>query len=355
MITLYQFHRNVLEQPSRGKLKPSETAAPASKIPSKSPVASAAKPGATLKTSAFATSFFTRLKKEERHFSRRRIRLGYEENLTGSLSLPYSTAVLSEKHADISSLISMSEQYIIEHASRRVDLFFYTLIAYYNTNVIPVEGHTNLQHGKGRTLADETNLTQACHSSFTPSLIDKTMDIKTGKRCLLSGTHLFESLNSTVELPSLVNNFDDILEAICRPKCIEILQKVAAGELNPIQGLNNFLVMMDTLLRDFESQAKSKKYSGLSHAIFSSPTAYVSLKLIELVSRGTLRTTFVEDSGVASKDYVQLSLWMTPEEKAACNSSVKKNAKIYVGKFVELQKEILSSASIEYSLSATSP
>ena len=303
------------------------------------------------KVSSTSLSFFTQLKKEERRLSRKRTRFEYEDNFTSALASPYSTTELSEKHSDTSSLLSMSEKYISEHASRRVDLFFYTLIAYYRTNVKPIEGHTVLEHGKGRTLSDETNLTQACHSSFTPSLLDQTIYKKRGKRSLLSGTHLLESLNSTVELPPFVNAFDNLLESICRPRCVEILQKVAVGELNPVQGLNQFLIMMDTLLQDFERQASAKTYSGLSHPIFSGQSAYINPKLIEVVSNGTLGSTFLEDAGTANEEYVQLLLRMNKDEKAACQGGAKKREKIYSKKFTELQEEILQSESLDHSFS----
>ncbi|RUR09877.1 hypothetical protein [Legionella sp. km772] len=298
------------------------------------------------KTSASPAQFFSRLKKEERRFSRKRLRFDYEDNFTSALSSPYSTEELSEKHKSLSALLAMSEKYIVEHANRRVDLFFYTLVAYYRTNIIPIEGHTSLQHGRGRTLDDDTNLTQACHSSFTPALLDQTIYKKTGRRSLLSGTHLLESLNSTVELPPFVNAFDDILESICRPQCIKILQKVAVGELNPIQGLHHFLTMMNSLLSDFERQAAAKTYSGLSHSFFSSSSPYVSPKLIALVSKGTLNSTFIEGTSTVNEDYVQLLLRMDPEEKAVCRKNAKEKEKLYAKKFAELQEEILSSVRI---------
>lgn len=329
-------------------LSTSSIGTPVPKMSTKSTFSPVIKAEPSLKVSTSSLSFFNQLKKQERRLSRKRMRFEYEDNFTGALSSPYSDIELSEKQGDFSALLSMSEKYIVEHANRRVDLFFYTMIAYYRTNVLPIEGHTILQHGRGRTLEDETNLTQACHSSFTPSLLDQTIYKKTGQRSLLSGTHLLDSLNSTVELPPFVNAFDDILESICRPKCIAILQKVATGELNPVQGLNIFLTMMNTLLSDFERQAGEKRYSGLAHPIFSSTSAYVSPKLIALVNKGTLKSTFIEEREAANEEYVQLLLRMSADEKVACRGKAKTRERLYDKKFAELQEEILSSKSSEH-------
>ena len=162
----------------------------ASKIPPIAKIYSGTSPAS--KASSPSIGFFNQLKKEEHRFSRKRVRFEYEDNYTSALASPYSTDKLSREHEDVSSLLAMSEKYIVEHANRRVDLFFYTLVAYYRTNVMPIEGHTTLQHGRGRTLDDDTNLTQACHSSFIPSLIDPTIDKKKRRKSLLSGTHRCE-------------------------------------------------------------------------------------------------------------------------------------------------------------------
>lgn len=294
----------------------------------------------------FATStlgLFDHLKHEERRrCPKKRMRFDYESNQTVALALPFSDRRLSSTHDDQETLLAMSEKYIIEHANRRVDLFFYTLIAYYHTNVIPIEGHTTLQYGIGRTLRDNINVTQACHSSLIPSLIDETI-YRNGHgrvkyKSLLSGTHFMESLNSTMELPPFVNAFDDLLESICRAHCMEIIQDVSVGKINPIQGLTLFLEMMNTLLDDFKQQATAKDYRFLAHpSLHGHP--YVNPKLIDLVAKGTLNTTFSESRSV-NPEYVQLLLRMTPAEKLFCQRNPK-NEKIYFKKMMDIREEIL--------------
>lgn len=301
-------------------------------------------------TSSSSLTFSDRLKNEERRLSpkSKRISFDYKNNFTNALSSPYSNNELKQQYNNMTSLINLSKQYIVEHATRRVDLFFYLLVAYYQTKLTPILGKTIIQHGIGRTLPangiqGELNLTQACHSSFIPSLVDETIYM-TGKKNLLSDTHFLQNLNATVELPPFVNEFDSILEYICRPKCIAILQNVASGELNPAQGLADFLVMMKVLLADFEHQAKDKNYLGLVHSFFSRPRKYVNPNLIELIKEGTLATTFSIENNSVKEEYIQLLLRMNKDEKTFyTTSSSKEREKIYLNKFLNLQEEILQS------------
>jgi hypothetical protein len=291
---------------------------------------------------ASSPEYFEKLKAVERQtFSKKRLRFNYTDNYTAALALPQSIFSLARVKRNEEELLKLAQSNIIEHSNRRVDLFFYTLIAYYHTNALPVEGHTSLQHGKGRTLKDHTNVTQGCHSSIIPAFLDQTI-YKKGKmktKSLLSATHFFENLNATVELPYFVNAFDDLLEAICRPKSIEVLREVSLGKLNPIEGLEQFLIMMSTVLNDFKKQATSNNYSFLRHSS-SVVRPHVQPKLIDLVIRGTLGTTFSSETRTVNEEYVQLLLRMTPVEKRLC--TLENKAKIYLQKIMELQSEILT-------------
>lgn len=287
--------------------------------------------------------YFDQLKKAEgQFFARKRHRFDYSGNHTIALALPYSDSALARAKKDNEALLLMARRNIIEHANRRVDLFFYTLIAYYHTNALPAEGHTTLQYGRGRTLRDNTNVTQGCHSSMITALLDQTIHRKGKKRAksLLFHTHFLENLNSTVELPYFVNAFDDFLETICRPKCMDILRAVSSGRLNPIQGLEKFLIMMNSVLISFQKQAASKGYSSLKYStLLARP--YVQPKLIDLVIKGTLSTTFSAKTSSVNEEYVQLLLYMTPAEKELCATEPEKKAKLYLDKILERQSEIL--------------
>lgn len=293
--------------------------------------------------------FFTQLKAEEQKqfVSKKRHRSAYKDNYSAALNLPYSNQQLAAKHQDQNSLLAMSKENIIEHANRRVDLFFYTLIAYYKTGILPTYGHTSLQHGRGRTTRSNTSISEACHSSLTPSLLDRTIyqNGKTGEKhkSLLSNTHLMESLNSTVELPPFVNDLDDLLENACREKCLVILREVSLGTINPVAGLTQFLQMMSTLLTHLEKDVEHKSKSALSkHSLMKQQP--INPNLIELVRTGTLSTTYSSQTQTATDAYIQLLLRMTPEEKASCNDEGSKE-KLYLEKIMELQNEILHTKS----------
>lgn len=119
---------------------------------------------------------------------------------------------------------------------------------------------------------------------------------------------------------------------------------MASGELNPAQGLADFLVMMKVLLADFEHQAKDKNYLGLVHSFFSRPRKYVNPNLIELIKEGTLATTFSIENNSVKEEYIQLLLRMNKDEKTFyTTSSSKEREKIYLNKFLNLQEEILQS------------
>ncbi|KTD40426.1 hypothetical protein [Legionella parisiensis] len=292
---------------------------------------------------------FTKLKAEEhkQFTSKKRHRSEYKDNYSAALNLPYSNHQLAIKHHDQNALLAMSKKNIIEHANRRIDLFFYTLIAYYKTGILPIYGHTTLQHGRGRTTRRNTSISEACHSSLTPSFVDRTIyqnnQTREKHKSLLSDTHFMDSLNSTVELPPFVNDLDDLLENALREKSLTILREVSLGTLNPITGLTRFLQIMSTVLKGLKEDAENKNKSALSqhHLIKQQP---ITPNLIELVKTGSLSTTYLPEKQIANDDYIQLLLRMTPEEKAACKDKHGKE-KLYTQKIMELQSEILHTKS----------
>lgn len=258
--------------------------------------------------------------------SKKRKRYDYSTNHSAALALPVSTPELNQKKNDSDSLVNLSKDLIVEHAARRVDLFFYTLIAYYQTQASPQLGHTELQHGRGRS-SHNINITQACHSSFTPSLIDENMNSEE-YTSILHGTHFMDSINSTIELPAIVNKFDDELENTysCRKKSLEIIRQVSLGKINPIQGLNQFLNMMHMTFNLIPS---------------SSP---VKDKIIKLEKQGTFVGKFSSDLTVTD-EYIELLLRLTNQEKIASLKKAGNKIIIYLGKIKELQHEILNTKS----------
>lgn len=298
---------------------------------------------------AHPSAFYTRLKNEERkQFDRKRVRIDSLRNDTCTLALNISKAQLASKLNDETALLDMCENSIIEHASRRVDLFFYTLIAYYQTFILPVEGHTNFQYGIGQSI--DSSGTQACHSSFTPSLLDETIfqnaEGQVKYKSIISRTHFAQSLNATVELPMFVNAFDDILEIICRPICLKILNEVSLATINPIEGLVHFLSIMNTILQNFKQQALSEKYTTLTYPNLRAHR-HVHPQLINMVIQGTLDSSYDAKSNKVNDDFLQLLLRLTPEQKRLCEENEKNRKNIYFERIMAIQSEILGAESQE--------
>ncbi len=297
-------------------------------------------------------TFTDKLKQEEhkKFPDKKRNRLDYKDNFTAAIELPYSKTKIESLKNNSNELLTLSKTNIIEHANRRVDLFFYTLLAYYKTNLFPVLGHTYLQHGKGRSNQQDQTITQACHSSLTPSLIDETIflpSLNTKKyRGLLDGTHLMDSLNSTVELPPFVNDLDDEIENtyFARQKSLEILHQVSAGKINPIQGLQEFLLLLREIFLKLESTLPENNHSLLvQHSLLHH--APVNKTLLQFIKEGTLEKTFSEENLGVKDSYVQLLLRLTPQEKELCEKSEIDKDKIYLEKMDDMQGEIMHAKS----------
>lgn len=293
-----------------------------------------------------SSSFFEALKSEERHQfpSRKRLRTEYRQNFSAAETLASSNAELGASYQSEEAVLSMASSHIIEHANRRVDLFFYTLIAYYLTGLNPTNGHTSLQHGKGRHINADTAATVGCHSSFTPSLLDETIyqnrPYSRKRKSLVCHTHFMDSLNATMELPPFVNQLDELIEGACRPKCMKILTAVSYGKINPIEGLTLFLQMMKEFLDDLEAQAEHDHYLGIGkHSFFTNDA--LNQNLIHLVMKGTLSTTFVNWTKTVSEEYLQMLLRLTPAQKRLCNEEQLKE-RIYLAAIRRIQTEILT-------------
>ena len=310
---------------------------------------------------------FSDLKSKEQNAinEKQRKKSGFCDNYVASLALAVADREIRINRNIPKKLLALSRDNIIEHAARRVDLFFYTLIAYYKTHCLPIQGDTLFQHGHGRKTIKRVELTQACHSSFFPSFVDKVIhsQIKVDspaadkanidfKRSILSGTHFLDSLNSTVELPLFVNNFDCHLEgkienpSACRQKALEIIRKVSAGHVNPIEGLREFFLIMKQAFADIAGKKPMSKYGNpyLERDSLNSPLD-IKDELIELEKIGTFKSKWCEGVQDVSQEYIELLLRLTPEEKTLSMRSLSKRKKIYLDKMNEIQLEILTTKS----------
>jgi len=304
---------------------------------------------------------------EQRYITKgRRVIFNYEENLTSSLLLGYEVEETKSEDSE-DSLISEIDPFeylecikdkILEHAEKRVDLFFYMLCAYYNQNANPVLGKTRLQHGKGSS-KNNSPTTHACHSSFFPSIVDdsifKSEKVKESeedlfyKISLVTNTHFMDSLNSTVELPAFINEIDCMLEETfgCRKKAEKILQKVSEGRFNPVDGLKLFFLMMQNT---YEKMLKSEKFlqpiKGTGFDLSPEQLIELKIKALKYMRYGTFKHKWLKTSTELNNEYIYMMLRLSPKQIKKCMKNTKTNfPKILQDKVIEIQKEILETPS----------
>ena len=264
---------------------------------------------------------------------KQRRKSGYLDNLAASLALNFSDADLESRKADKSALLEMSKDHIIEHAARRVDLFFYSLITYYRTDKFADRSTTFLQHGRGRNAATGENITQACHSSLFGAFNDDE----------INQTHFVNSLNATMELPAFVNKLDDELENACgcREKGLKIIQRVSRGHIDPIEGMSLFFNMMETAFREIESKRKLSKHGKplLLRAMPEGPSSVIQ-STIELQKKGTFQHCWNKNTRALTDDYLHLILNLSKSEKERCFSDMIFRKQCYAEKIAALQNEL---------------
>lgn len=235
--------------------------------------------------------------------------------------------------------VTLVEDNIVEHAARRVDLFFYLLIAVYGTHATVTKDETVKQHGRGAAKRG----TQACHSSLFPSLKFiyenapaaksfslwslLTTETVTPQRDL-SGTHLAEAMNMTVELPAIVNAFDGHLEGRSQPtvytqECLATLNRVAKAEIDPIAGMNEFFKIMNAFFSHIEYEFLKKPGK------VDSPNAF--RKVWEYEKAGTFQAA-CKDTLIMDDHYLTLMLRLSTFEIA--------QSKLYAGSMTRFYKRI---------------
>lgn len=169
---------------------------------------------------------------------------------------------------DLITQIINSANLISEHASRRIDLCFYTLIFYYQKKCNITLGHTILQHGQGKGAGG--TFTQACHSAFISNPVEFLNCYTIDGRSLFLHTEwnqnnqFFNNLNMTVELPRAVNNFDSDLEGKIgspskwRLEFLKVLNQVSFGIKDPVEGLKSLYEIMHI----FFTEKRREYFSG---------------------------------------------------------------------------------------------
>lgn len=150
---------------------------------------------------------------------------------------------------------------IADHAYRRIQIFYYQSLAYYQTQCDIFLGRTEIQYGTANF-----PWAQAAHSSLLTHLLDNKLGLIHPK----SG--LYAAMNSTVELPKEVNQFDNILERNLRKKALEILNSVSKDGLHPGTATQKLIEEIWAFFQNSmnETQKKielMKKMEGLAQTI----------------------------------------------------------------------------------------
>jgi hypothetical protein len=239
---------------------------------------------------------------------RRRV-LSYNTNITSSRRASESELFETEP-VKCSSQDLWNSEYrgeclrdrIKDHALRRVSIFYYILVVYYKQEFDVELGPTLLQHGK--TVCGKCH---AAHSSIIPNLQDNfymqviqaiekdgvTEEVESHLDTLMvpdsvkekirekpnsenalrilnshfsetpslisKESHLYQTMNSTIELLSVINRYDCIIERVLRPRALELLNKVSKEALSPYSALAFFVEELNTFFDTSERQIQEKE------------------------------------------------------------------------------------------------
>jgi len=267
--------------------------------------------------------------------------------------------------------IDLVEYEIMEHAQRRVDLYFYMLVAVYNAHAFVEKKTTNKQHGVGSTKRG----TNACHDSLFPHIklsypkpkpftlwsFEITPPTIRATPPTILGTHFEDSNNMTTELPKIVNVFDTYLE-LASPghqsapsrylkSLLKDLNEVSQGTITPVDGMNRFLITMKDFFSDFEKSLNDKK----NDKKFDYPN--VMKKIWKLQYSGTLLSqkfesktidmaTIIQQASKSKKtevdmQYVCSLLFVSPKQYTYYSI----NPSALLQHYAEIQKEIYDTPS----------
>lgn len=237
--------------------------------------------------------------------------------------------------------IDLLEYEIMEHAQRRVDLYFYLLVAVYKQNANIVKVFTQKQHGAG---TNESG-TNACHDSLFPNVLLQYPQTKLSylwtafvTPWAFAGTHFEDANNMTTELPAIVNEFDTYMEA-ANPgqrsvpskyvkKMLVDLNLVSRGEMTPIDAMNSFLAITKLFFSEFEakldgsempSKRKRKrddceeKVENIDPYKFPHSMHRAMRKIWELQLTGTLRAK-ADNEDCVDHDYLCSLLRVPPDQ-----------------------------------------
>ena len=238
-----------------------------------------------------SSTLSSRQRKRKRHC------FSAKENVT--ISLEHTSSDEHEK-SSCEPLTEYSQEIterVSDHAYRRVQIFYYQLLAYYKEGCDIERASTNLQHG-----VSSCENCQAAHSAILPHVTDNFQDIlveslmeegltdlntsylealqidcqaleilledgdeegvydflEKDHELLTSSTYLYHLMNSTVTLPKEVNMYDSLLEKHLRPFALDLLNQVSKEELHPYKALEKFTKAMQECIVKIKEETEEK-------------------------------------------------------------------------------------------------
>jgi hypothetical protein len=235
----------------------------------------------------------------------KRKKYSYETNTTIARKLEFTLSESLNAGKEKNLIMSLEKPEIRDctgdHIYRRVLLFYYQAVVYYRTGCVIEKGRTILQHGKGRFA-----WSSAAHSAILPDLkddffknlrglliqqglndlickilialgvseekltkrpngqtlteahVDELLEGVETEGLLSSKSRFYNNLNSTVELPHYINEYDCIIEDCMRNKSLGILNQVSRGELQPYEALDEFVKELQSVLNKSEAATQRK-------------------------------------------------------------------------------------------------
>jgi len=279
--------------------------------------------------------------------------------------------ILAEVDILLIEKIRLIPELIREHARRRVDCFLYLCIAVYNKQVIISKGQTLYQHGTGSNITG----TAACHSSLIPNPVVEPLVAASesapskllnaaywvasvfkkadpaapvAPAFQLAGTYLDDLLNMTVELPTVVNDFDGQMEGKWEQSidvftAISILNRVAKGELKPVDAVTEFLKYQKEFFTEMDRRYFRKEITYSNSRMILYPKAAKLVWQYEM--EGTFEC-FNEKYQVVDPNYIHIKLHLPALTKM-------ETANYYLNPFnstietriLQMQNELLTSKS----------
>lgn len=117
---------------------------------------------------------------------------------------------------------------VIDHAYRRMQIFYYQLLFYFQEHCSVMQEKTLSQHGKSSCCC-----CSAAHSAILPNLKDE-------KRLMSQKLHLYHTMNSTIEMPAIVNAVDCVIENQIRSTALDLIHLTSLNNLHPYAALTLF-------------------------------------------------------------------------------------------------------------------